>query len=225
MNQLRIGVDRRSFLAAIGSILFGPLNNQGLAAGLVADDGSPIRLVDVAEERLQNAFAYGQHMGPESADVILAELSDYNCGFCRRAWRPLSEVMAADQRLALQFIHFPILSPGSEAAAALQQAVFHREGADVGARLHAALMAWSGRVDEVAARNACASLKISFPGSEPIERARSEISHMRRNATQLGIRFTPTFSVAGMTFVGWPGPETIKGLAAQARKCGRLPCG
>ena len=216
---------RRSFLVAFGSTLLGSLNKDVLAAGLVADDGSPIRLLDVAEERLQLAFAYGQRMGAESSDITLAELSDYNCGFCRRAWRPLSEVMTADRRLAVQFIHFPILSPSSEAAAAVQQAVFNRDGVDVGARLHSALMAWAGRVDEVVARNACASLKISFPSSDQIGVARSEISRMRQNAAQLGIRFTPTFSVAGLTFVGWPGPETIRGLIAQARKCGRLPCG
>ena len=225
MNAHRNLLHRRSFLAVSGSMLFAGSNNVVMAAGLVADDGSPVRLVDASQERMRQAFQHGQRFGADSADVILTELSDYNCGFCRRAWRPLSEIMTADQGLALQFIHFPILSPGSEAAAAIQQAVAHRDGPEVGALLHAALMGWSGRVDEAVARNACASLKIGFPSSEQIGVARSEISRMRQNAAQLGIRFTPTFSVAGLTFVGWPGPETIKGLIAQARKCGRLPCG
>lgn len=225
MNAHRKFINRRSFVTVFGSMLFARPNNVVMAAGLVADDGSPIRLVDVTQEIVLQAFQYGQRFGADGADVILTELADYNCGFCRRAWRPLSEIMTADQGLALQFIHFPILSPGSEAAAAIQQAVARRDGPEVGARLHAALMVWSGRVDEAAARNACASLKIGFPSAEQIGGARSEISHMRQNSVRLGIRYTPTFSVAGLTFVGWPGPETIKGLIVQARKCGRYPCG
>ena len=85
-------VNRRSFLAVVGSTFLAPSNSALMAAGLVADDGSPVRLVDVTHDRMRLALQYGQRFGADGADVILTELSDYNCGFCRRAWSPLSQI-------------------------------------------------------------------------------------------------------------------------------------
>ncbi|MDE2362903.1 MAG: DsbA family protein, partial [Hyphomicrobiales bacterium] len=46
----------------------------------------------------------------------------------------------------------------------------------------------------------------------------------RRLAIDSRFRFTPTFVMAGVAFVGWPGASTLLRFAAATRKCGALQC-
>lgn len=215
---------RRSILTLLGAgtLSFAP---KARAAELLSDDGSFIRTLDVSAEKLLRAYPKGQRFGAEHPDVVLIEFSDYNCGYCRRAWGPLSELVSADARLAVHLVHFAILSPGSEAAAVLQQAVWLREGADKAAALHRAMMNLSGHIDADRARMVCASLGIAFPSADLMKAARFDIAENRRLAAPLNIRYTPTFAIADTTFIGWPGPGTVSTMIAQARQCGRLQCG
>ncbi len=215
---------RRSVLAFLASGAAACICGAVQAAGLVSDDGSPIRLVDAGGRAQPQDFVHSQRFGAEKPDVILLEFFDYNCGFCRGAWRPMTGLLAADAGLALHLVHFPILSPASEEAAAVQQAVFRRDGSLRAADLHGLLMTTQGRVDKERTRAACAHLRISEPSSSQIEEARMEIAQTRKMCARLGIRFTPTFSIADTTFIGWPGPETIKALVTDARTCGRINC-
>lgn len=215
---------RRSFLALLASGAASCLCGPVQAAGLVADDGSPIRIVDTGGRSRPQDFVHAQRFGAEKPDVILLEFFDYNCGYCRGAWLPMAGVLAADAGLALHLVHFPILSPASEEAAAVQQAVFRRDGSSTAADLHGLLMASQGRIDKAKALAACAHLKIAEPASSQIEQARMAIAETRKNCARLGIRFTPSFSIADTTFIGWPGPNTIKALVIDARTCGRLNC-
>jgi protein-disulfide isomerase len=215
---------RRSFLAFLASGAASCICGPVQAAGLVSDDGSPVRIVDAAGRIRPQDFAHAQRFGAEKPDVILVEFFDYNCGFCRVAWRPLAGVLAEDAGLALHLVHFPILSQASEEAAAVQHAVFTRDGSTRAAELHGLLMTAQGRVDKERARAACARLDIVEPSAAQISGARAEIAETRKTCARRGIRFTPTFSIADATFIGWPGPNTIKALAAEARECGRIHC-
>ncbi|MDB5543806.1 MAG: oxidoreductase [Hyphomicrobiales bacterium] len=224
MFEDREGWRRRSFLAFLASGAASCICGPVQAAGLVSDDGSPVRVVDASGRTRPQDFAHAQRFGAEKPDVILLEFFDYNCGFCRGAWRPMAGVLAEDAGLALHLVHFPILSPASEEAAAVQHAVFRRDGPTRAAELHGQLMTSQGRIDRERAHAACAHLQIVEPSSSQIGEARAEIAQTRRTCARLGIRFTPTFSMAEATFIGWPGPNTIKALAVEARKCGRIHC-
>lgn len=194
------------------------------AADLVSDDGAFIRSLDIPAERVSQALPHSQHYGASNAEAVLVELFDYNCGYCRSASAPLDGILARDPHLAAQLVHFAILSPASEAAASVQQAVFLREGPERAAALHRYLMGLSGRIDGDRAHMACETLRILPPSAAQIEKARAVIVENRRSAQALGFRFTPTFALADRSFVGWPGPKTLAMMVSQARLCGRLQC-
>ena len=215
---------RRSFLAFVASAATASALGQSEAASLVADDGSPVRVIETGGRPLVREFAHAQGFGAQDPDVILVEFFDYNCGYCRSGWLPMAGLLADDARIALHLVHFPILSRASEDAAAMQQAVFSRDGPSAGAELHGRLMASQGRIDKDSARAACAMLQIGEPTGSQIDQAREEIAQTRKMCARFGIRFTPTFSIADTTFVGWPGPTTITALVAEVRRCGRLNC-
>lgn len=217
-------VSRRSLLTLLGAGSLSVAMGSACAADLNADDGSFIRTLDISAERLLKAYPHGQRLGSVKPALILIEMFDYNCGYCRRAHQPLIELIAADSRTALHLVHFAILSPGSEMAAALQQAVLQRDGQARGLELHHALMGLTGRIDGDRARTLCERLNILVPSAQEIEKARIEIVENRRLATAFGIRYTPTFSLADSTFIGWPGPQTMEKMIMQARQCGRLQC-
>ena len=217
-------VSRRSLLTLLGVGGLSAAMGSACAADLTADDGSFIRTLDISAERLLKAYPHGQQLGAAKPDLILIEMFDYNCGYCRRAHRPLMDLIPADGRIALHLVHFAILSPGSEMAAALQQAVLQRDGQMRGLELHHALMGLTGRIDDDRARSLCEHLNILVPSAKEIEKAHIEIADNRRLATAFGIRYTPTFSLVDTTFIGWPGPQTMEKMIAQARQCGRLQC-
>lgn len=225
--------DRRAVLALIGAGLTLAPEARLAAAGLLpdrtprlaADDGSPMRAVEVSRERAAPALTGAQRLGAETADVLLVEWFDYNCGFCRHANAPLEQIIAKDPGFALLLVHSPILSPGSADAAAVQRAVFLRDGAARAADLHRALLAAQGRVDGARARAICAKLQIGEISSSEFDAAVADVEAMRKGAAALGFKYTPTFWMAGTAFVGWPGPTTIEALVAEARRCGRLQCG
>jgi len=56
-------------------------------------------------------------MGPVDAPVTIVEFFDYNCGYCKRVFPVLMEVVNQRDDVRLVFKEFPILSDSSEVAA------------------------------------------------------------------------------------------------------------
>jgi len=196
--------------------------------GLAASDGSPIRNFALPS-RAPFADVPGlQRFGAAEAeaDVVVHEIFDYNCAFCRTAAPALDEVLAGDDRLALVLVHDPILSPASAAVAALQQTVFRRSGADAAHGFHRALLGSRGFVDAPRAKQVAAALGLDLDGPDDGHPARAEtdLAAQRRRAADLGLKITPSFVVGDTAFIGWPGPVTLRAMVAAERSCGRLRC-
>ncbi len=56
-------------------------------------------------------------MGNPYGDVTMVEFFDYNCGYCKRSLDDVQALIDADPELRMVFKEFPILGPGSMAAA------------------------------------------------------------------------------------------------------------
>ncbi len=56
-------------------------------------------------------------IGNEKGDVIMVEFFDYNCGYCKKVFPELQELVKSDSNLKIVFIDLPILGPSSEVAA------------------------------------------------------------------------------------------------------------
>lgn len=220
--------NRRTLLKLAGLVppLLAPAWEAGSAHAhaLAADDGSPVRNFALDETRTATALDQAQTVGIPSANLRILELFDYNCGYCRSAAGALDGLVSRDGRVQLVLVHHPILSPASLDAAAVQHAVFLRDGGERAYRLHQALMSVRGRVDGVRARTVCRDIGIDVCSEREEEAAAGQIAAMRDRARDLGLAFTPTFVLSGTAFVGWPGPKALEAMLTAARQCGQVAC-
>ena len=56
-------------------------------------------------------------IGNPDASIVIYEFSDYNCGYCKRVFAPLQQLLAEDDDVKLVLKEFPILSQTSMLAA------------------------------------------------------------------------------------------------------------
>jgi protein-disulfide isomerase len=200
----------------------------GLPVRLFADDGSPIRSFPAPDDKRLSNLPALLAVGPAQADVTVTEFFDYNCGYCRQAAPGLDEMARSDPSLRLAYVHNPILSPASQRAAEAVAATQALLGGAVAYDLHKRLLAAPGRVSE---QTAFALLRAGGMDAQRIEAMMSDatvrdaLRAQRQLAVDSRIRFTPTFVVANVAFVGWAGVSTMKRFAAAARRCGAPQCG
>ncbi|HEY8137545.1 MAG TPA: DsbA family protein [Methylocystis sp.] len=222
---------RREALSLIGAL---PLI-AGAARGqeeqeysLRGDDGAAIRNFRIPAE-LDPANLPGiVWSGPKSADVVLYEFFDYNCGFCRKAARDLGEILGDDKNLRLGLINNAILSIGSVQAAKVQQAVLRLHGPRVASEFDARMFGRRGQSDGASALAVVRDMgldpkKVEESGDSPAVTA--VLTRQAKLAASLGMEMTPSFAIAGVGLLGWPGKIALQGIVANARKCDHPLCG
>jgi predicted DsbA family dithiol-disulfide isomerase len=50
------------------------------------------------------------------------------------------------------------------------------------------------------------------------------LSRQAQLAANLGMSMTPSFVIAGIGILGWPGAKVLQSIIANARKCDHPPC-
>ena len=82
-------------------------------------------------------------LGNPEGSFTIYEFSDYNCGYCKRVFQPLQELIAGDDDIRLVVKEFPILSQTSMLAA---QAGIAAQAQGVFPDFHAAMMTARGAI-------------------------------------------------------------------------------
>ncbi|MEL0304541.1 MAG: thioredoxin domain-containing protein, partial [Rhodobiaceae bacterium] len=103
---------------------------------------------EAAERREQAMFILKSDdgdpfLGNPDASFVIYEFSDYNCGYCKRVFKPLQELIAADGDIKLVVKEFPILSESSLLAA---QAGIAAQAQGVFEDFHIAMMTGRGAI-------------------------------------------------------------------------------
>lgn len=62
--------------------------------------------------------------GNPEGDITVVEFFDYNCGYCKRAFNQLNDLIAADSNVRVMLKEFPILGASSQIASQAAVAVF-----------------------------------------------------------------------------------------------------
>jgi protein-disulfide isomerase len=144
--------------------------------------------------------------GNPDGDVTLVEFLDYNCGFCRRAWPEVTELLDFDPGVRLVLIELPILGPDSDLAARFAISVLQTAGPEVYAEAHDRMMRMNGRVGApVLARIAAEmgldmeALTARMQGPE----VNTVIEENRALAQRLGIAGTPSFVLGDRLLRGY----------------------
>ena len=156
-------------------------------------------------------------LGNPEGSFTVYEFSDYNCGYCKRVFQPLMELVGEDGDIRLVVKEFPILSQSSLLAA---QAGVAAQAQGVFPDFHIAMMTARGAIsmDSIldAARAAGADLdrlQIDMKSSE----VASIIERTRFVAQQLEISGTPGLVIGSQVIPGAISIEQMREIIAAER--------
>jgi protein-disulfide isomerase len=165
-------------------------------------------------------------VGNAKGDVTVIEFFDYNCPYCKKAFREVAELIEKDKQVKLILKEFPILSKGSEEAAKVALAAkaqgkyweFHRTMQESQGQANEAValrVAEKVGLDMARLRKDMASPEI-----------KKEIDETRMLAAKLGIQGTPHFLVGDRVIPGAPDNllEQMQKLVVDVRKEGCKVC-
>jgi protein-disulfide isomerase len=232
LETRHIWLRRRALLGIFGFAPFFAVSQlraqDGSAFLLRADDGAMLQNFRVPSELDPATLPGVIWTGARSADVILYEFFDYNCAYCRKAALEIEAISKYDQNLKVGLVNNAVLSVGSVQAAKVQQAILRLYGPGKAHEFHLKMYAAHGT------RNGDSALalvrSIGLDAQKVEESADSDmvagvLTRQARLAAGLGMAMTPSFVIAGVAILGWPGATSLKSMIANARKCDRPTCG
>ncbi len=156
-------------------------------------------------------------MGNPDGDLTIYEFSDYNCGYCKRIFGPIREVLAEDGNIRFVVKEFPILSQSSLIAA---QAAVAAQAQGVFEAFHINMMTGRGAVtlDTVLAAASEAGADIDRLQRDMNSNAiNSIIARTRRSAEQLQISGTPGLVIGTTIVPGAIGADELRRLISEER--------
>ena len=156
--------------------------------------------------------------GNTKGDVTLVEFFDYNCGYCKHAFKDLKTLMDSDKKLKVVFKDIPILSETSFTAAQYALAA-DRQGKYW--EFHSAMMEHNGPITEDSLQSVGKSVgldveKLKKDSKDPDIRA-----HLESNlalARDIGVNGTPAFVINDTVLRGAYGLEAMQKAVADSRK-------
>ena len=156
-------------------------------------------------------------LGNPDGKMVIYEFTDYNCGYCKRVFQPLQELLAGDADIKLVVKEFPILSETSLLAA---QAGIAAQAQGVFTEFHMAMMTARGAIsmDSIldAARSAGADTdRLQADMNSPAVAA--IIDRTRMAAQALEISGTPGLVIGSQVIPGAISVEQMREIVAAER--------
>ncbi len=156
--------------------------------------------------------------GNPKGDVTLVEFFDYQCGYCKRAFPGVMEVVESDKNLRFVLKEFAILSPVSEVAA---KAALASQNQGKYMEFHKKMMSLRGALTEDKIMKTAESVgldTVQLKKDMQSEKVSAEISSTREMARNLGINGTPGFIIGDQVIPGAVSPDALKEAIAKARQ-------
>lgn len=158
------------------------------------------------------------HTGNTQASVTVVEFFDYNCGYCKKAFDVVQEILKEDSDLLMVFIETPILSESSEEAARWALAA---EKQDAYFAFHSRLMAHRGAKGRELFLEIAEELGLDGQRLEADANAPEVAAIIENNleiSRDIGVSGTPAFMINGRLFPGYLGDEQMAEAIKAARE-------
>ena len=160
-------------------------------------------------------------LGNPEGSFVVYEFSDYNCGYCKRVFEPLMELIGEDGDIRLVVKEFPILSQSSMLAA---QAGIAAQAQGIFPEFHIAMMTSRGAItmDSIleAAKAAGADLgRLQADMNSP--EVATILDRTRLAAQQLEISGTPGLVIGSQVIPGAISIEQMREIIAAERAANR----
>lgn len=217
--------ERQAFRAEIRAYLLDNPEVLMEAIGVLESREAQAQAATDAELVAQNAEALFEDEaswvgGNPEGDVTVVEFLDYRCGYCRRAFPEVAELVESDGNIRFVVKEFPILGEASVLASRFAIATQRVAGDDAYEAVHDALMTSRGDVTE-ASLEALAEdqgldwARISEEMTSPEVAAR--IDETRRLGAGLGIQGTPSFVIGDQLVRGYVPLDRMRALVEDER--------
>ncbi len=158
--------------------------------------------------------------GNPDGDITLVEFMDYRCGYCRRAFTEVEQLIELDGNIRFVLKEFPILGEESELSARFAIATHQTAGDDAYKSVHDALIAFKGPINDTSLTRIAKTLSLDAPailahmGSQEVT---DVISANRNLGTRLQISGTPSFVMNGQMLRGYLPLEGMMQMAEEIR--------
>ncbi|MCR8546311.1 DsbA family protein [Salipiger sp. P9] len=161
--------------------------------------------------------------GNPEGDITIVEFSDYRCGYCRKAFPEVEELVKSDGNIRLIVKEFPILGDASLVSSQFAIATLLEAGPDAYKAMHDALITLEGDPSEPVLRRLAGTLGldadaiIARMSDEEITR---RIQETRSLAARLQINGTPSFVFGGEMLRGYVPLDGMRQLVDELRSKG-----
>jgi len=156
-------------------------------------------------------------MGNANGTITLYEFSDYNCGYCKRVFEPIQQLVRDNPDVRLVIKEFPILSQSSLVAA---KAAIAAEMQGKFGDYHIAMMTYRGQITDAVV------MRMAAQAGVDVEQLKSDmessktmaiIQRTREAAAALEINGTPGLVVGDTVVPGAIGLDELVKLIAEER--------
>lgn len=159
--------------------------------------------------------------GNLQGDLTIVEFMDYRCGYCRKAFTEVEELVSADKNIRIVMKEFPILGEDSVTSAKFAIAARKLGGDETYKKAHDALIALRSPANEPALSSLAKDLGLDFATVKnamdaPETQAILDQNHQLASALQ--INGTPTFIISDTLVRGYVPLEGMRQMVAQARE-------
>lgn len=159
-------------------------------------------------------------MGNPDGNVTVVEFMDYRCGYCKKVFPAMQELLREDGNIRYVIKEFPILGPDSVTASRAALAVWNAAPEKYTA-FHTALMEARGGLTEAKVLAIADDVGVdpdAVRNGMKAPEVAGVIDENHQLATRLGVRGTPAFVIDGTLIPGAVGIEDLRDLVAAARK-------
>ncbi len=158
--------------------------------------------------------------GNPEGDITLVEFMDYRCGYCKRAFPEVEDLVEFDGNIRFVIKEFPILGEQSLLASRFAIATLQKAGDDAYKQVHDALMTFNGDISDTALRRLGEGFGLDVDAimdHMDSDAVTEVIAENRALAQKLNITGTPSFIMEDQMLRGYVPLDAMQQVAAQIR--------
>ncbi|WP_407493170.1 DsbA family protein [Pseudooceanicola sp. MF1-13] len=182
-------------------------------------ENADLRMVEDNSDAIFND-GYSWVGGNPEGDVTVVEFLDYRCGYCRKAYEEVMELVEDDQNIRFIVKEFPILGQASLDSSRFAVATKLAAGDDAYEAMHDALMAYKGPTDTQALSRLADGLGLdsaAIVAKLDDEAVDGAIRSTHELAQTLQINGTPTFVFGDQMIRGYVPLKAMEQIVSEQR--------
>jgi protein-disulfide isomerase len=158
--------------------------------------------------------------GNPDGDITLVEFMDYKCGYCKRAFPEVNDLLEFDGNIKLIVKELPILGEQSVLASRFAIATLQTLGDEAYEQIHDALMVYNGDITQTALNRMAEGFGLDAAAIEAqmdSDAVNTVIAENRALAQRLNISGTPSFVMNDQMLRGYLPLDEMQRVAAEIR--------